>query len=32
MDVTVDRAAGGEGWTLKNLLGRSMGTVVEEPP
>lgn len=32
MDVTVDRAAGGEGWTLKDLLGRSMGTVAEGPP
>jgi hypothetical protein len=32
MDVTVDRVAGGEGWSLKDLLGRSMGVVVEDAP
>jgi hypothetical protein len=32
MDVKVDRAEGGEGWSLTDLLGRSMGVVVEDPP
>ena len=32
MDVTVRPMPGGKGWSLIDLLGRSMGRITEDPP
>jgi hypothetical protein len=32
LDITVTRLSNGNGWSLEDLLGRSMGCVMESPP
>jgi hypothetical protein len=32
MDITVRRTEAGSTWSLEDLLGRAMGTIVELPP
>jgi hypothetical protein len=32
LDITVKRLSNGNEWSLEDLLGRSMGLIVEDPP